>query len=365
MNKEFQKHKRSDTVKWIAVFLVLCILGVSVSAALTKGFTDANPYGWFNKKPAEIQNPEAPTGGVVSGEIVENGVLLSAKAAADGDVVLVATVNPEYAGNPRVIWSLESTDPEDEPTSPSIENAVRLTVDPNNPLRATVTKLANFNRQISVVVAAEENPLIKAICVLDCMRNITAVDFSSRSEGYYYYDEDYEEYRWSLRGKTDNVYDYTMDETGLHSFEKKYFLKGMSTVNTGTVDDSVVSTFSVNMTNDFKSALTAAGVIYTEGNYSPDCFNLSQHRFEFRFNKTMLSALVGESAINDPAVYTKIRVVMNTLSSQNKAVLVYSATRNYTYSGLFSSESFNVIFNASSLGLPVESVALNQSNIVL
>lgn len=50
MRNELQKHKKSDKIKWIATALAVVMLGVGVTAAITKGFKDWNPYGWFDKK---------------------------------------------------------------------------------------------------------------------------------------------------------------------------------------------------------------------------------------------------------------------------------------------------------------------------
>lgn len=50
MNNELKKHKRSDTVKWVIVFVCIALLTVAVTAALTRGFTDPNPYGWLDKQ---------------------------------------------------------------------------------------------------------------------------------------------------------------------------------------------------------------------------------------------------------------------------------------------------------------------------
>lgn len=49
MKKELQRHKRNDTIKWIAIFLAVLLLAVAITAAITKGFSDWNPYGWFDK----------------------------------------------------------------------------------------------------------------------------------------------------------------------------------------------------------------------------------------------------------------------------------------------------------------------------
>lgn len=50
MNRDLQKHKQSDCIKWIAVFLAVILLATGVAAALTQGFRDANPYCWFGHK---------------------------------------------------------------------------------------------------------------------------------------------------------------------------------------------------------------------------------------------------------------------------------------------------------------------------
>lgn len=49
MKNELQKHKKSDGVKWFAVFLAVILLAVAITAASTQGFTNWNSYGWFDK----------------------------------------------------------------------------------------------------------------------------------------------------------------------------------------------------------------------------------------------------------------------------------------------------------------------------
>ena len=56
MSKKCYSKKTSAVKTGILVFAIL-ILGTGVAMAITKGFTDWNPYGWFNKQPVE-QEPE-------------------------------------------------------------------------------------------------------------------------------------------------------------------------------------------------------------------------------------------------------------------------------------------------------------------
>ena len=55
MRGELRRHKRSDAVKWVIVFAAIIVLGVAVAAAITNGFTEWNPYGWFEKLTAVVR----------------------------------------------------------------------------------------------------------------------------------------------------------------------------------------------------------------------------------------------------------------------------------------------------------------------
>ena len=49
-NYSLSKHAKGDRVKWIITFVAIILLAVGVAAALTVGFTNANPYGWLDKR---------------------------------------------------------------------------------------------------------------------------------------------------------------------------------------------------------------------------------------------------------------------------------------------------------------------------
>lgn len=51
----FDKHVFSDKIKWVATVLAFLLLAVFVAAACTQGFTNANPWGWFDKKEKDEQ----------------------------------------------------------------------------------------------------------------------------------------------------------------------------------------------------------------------------------------------------------------------------------------------------------------------
>lgn len=49
------KHAKGDRVKWIITFVSIILLAVGVAAALTVGFTNANPYGWLDEPQEAIE----------------------------------------------------------------------------------------------------------------------------------------------------------------------------------------------------------------------------------------------------------------------------------------------------------------------
>lgn len=50
------KRKKTNPIVWVAIFLSIALLAVAVSAALTQGFTNADPYGWLEKAKQGIEN---------------------------------------------------------------------------------------------------------------------------------------------------------------------------------------------------------------------------------------------------------------------------------------------------------------------
>lgn len=114
---------KKDTFKWIAVFLAIIILGVAVAAGLTQGFTNANPYGWLDKKETEPEESNEETPIEVQAysieDIEENGLAFEFGPifAMGGDAVsasenpyttqtVYAYIQPSTANDKFVTWSL-------------------------------------------------------------------------------------------------------------------------------------------------------------------------------------------------------------------------------------------------------------------
>lgn len=116
---EFNKHKKSDAVKWVVVFVAIILLAVSVAAAITRGFTTANPWGWLDKpdteqtvKPDDTNKPDEPEEPAVNWADVytfesqfENGVqhlsitgFVASPNMARANIVIPAKIGEAFVG---------------------------------------------------------------------------------------------------------------------------------------------------------------------------------------------------------------------------------------------------------------------------
>lgn len=60
MKNELQQHKKSDSVKWIVVFILIAILAISMVGLMVKTSTDLSPSEWFAGNKEETPSVEEP-----------------------------------------------------------------------------------------------------------------------------------------------------------------------------------------------------------------------------------------------------------------------------------------------------------------
>lgn len=184
MKNDFQRHKKSDGIKWIAVTLAIILLATSVMAVITKGFKDWNPYGWFDNN-APVADPN---GGVVddSGNNMQSGTMynlpknmafkstsIMSADSAEG-VNVKATIAPLTANNQKVDWTVAFVNPAATWATGKTANAyVTAVPTADGALTAVVRCLQAFGEQIKIVVTSRENVEIKAECSTDFLQKIT------------------------------------------------------------------------------------------------------------------------------------------------------------------------------------------------
>lgn len=167
-----------DTIKWIAVFACIVVLAVFVLVANTNGFTDFNPYGWFDSK--QETNEDIPLEDSSSLDVeIHNSALMSLSAkrlsadvpvttAVSDGITLTATLSPSNAVDKTVDWSVEFVDPSSSwATGKIASNYVVVMPNADGSTTAVVTAKNAFAAQIKVVVTARANPDATAYCLVD------------------------------------------------------------------------------------------------------------------------------------------------------------------------------------------------------
>lgn len=192
MNNNFLKHEKSDKIKWIIAFAAILLLGVFVLAACTNGFSDANPYGWFEK---ETETEDATQADDTSDEttpvtepaveihntqfmklaatktVSETPALMNTRAATG--ITLTATMVPNTATNKAVDWTVEFVNPSSSWASgKKASDYVSVVPTSDGALTATVSAVSGFGEQIKIVVTARSNPEATAYCLVDYGRRL-------------------------------------------------------------------------------------------------------------------------------------------------------------------------------------------------
>ncbi len=158
------KSSNNAALKGFALTLVILILAVCVMAAMTEGFTNWNPYGWFDKEPAVEQQPDGEETGEESAPIestISNSehVMLAMSAAvtaAEGEYVeqtLTATVTPSTAQEKGVDWTVAWADGSD---SSDLSDYLTITPASDGSNICYVRAYAAFDKDIIITVTTRD-----------------------------------------------------------------------------------------------------------------------------------------------------------------------------------------------------------------
>lgn len=193
MPKQTNNSSNNAALKGFALTLVILILAVCVMAAMTEGFSNWNPYGWFDK-PVEEQQ----TDGEETGEEQQPGgdsmvttiyntehvrLSVSATTAAESNTVsktLTAEVRPATASNQQVDWTIEWSDPE---TVENISDYLVLTPASDGALTATIECLKSFRGKEAVVTVTTREGGFTAVCYVSYAGEPSAISVNNGASG--------------------------------------------------------------------------------------------------------------------------------------------------------------------------------------
>lgn len=180
--------KKNNSFKFIVIFVAIVLLAVSVTAALTNGFTNANPFGWLDFETEEVSGDVS--GDVSSGITDEEGNSLSVGEVYDMpsqlnisnsaiialdrqhigeedeenyvEVILRATVLPVDATNKNVDWTAVWADGSD---SSDLSEYLTVTPESDGSTIASVRCYKAFDKKINVIVTTRDGGFT-AVCVV-------------------------------------------------------------------------------------------------------------------------------------------------------------------------------------------------------
>lgn len=192
---------RKSGIRAFCIILAFLILGTACTAAITKGFTDWNPYGWFDKikepeKPDTPDTPDEPDAPGEKTEAVTDGegnamvsgkvynlsprMLFASTTAENAEtaagITVQATIEPADADNKAVDWAVSFVNPASEWASgKTVTDYVTVTPESDGSLTATVKCLKAFGEQIKITVTSRDNSAATASCTADYYRRLAGI----------------------------------------------------------------------------------------------------------------------------------------------------------------------------------------------
>ncbi len=347
-NYELERHKRSDSKKWIAIVLAVLLLAAAVITVIVMG---VKKNGWFKKaeEPPKTEQP-ADQGGLDVAEIQGNGIklMVARLSASDYDeygvsplaenaYTLTATITPADAANKKVDWTIAFKNASSSwATGKTVTDYATVTPSSDGALTAVVENVAAFGEQIVVKCTSRDNTSAFANCTLEYLQRTTG-------------------YTFNLDGKTYSTTG-TKTNAATPTFATAKNVNAAITVNKSTVytraNTDSATYFTVKPTAALKTAITNAGLTASALKEYSGSNSATVSNF---FDKTW-----GEALYSNNTQKNKLIAALQGFSGNAYEIIVYKSN------GGAQLATFNLTLDTSVIAgqKGVESITLDQTEIV-
>lgn len=340
------------------IAVVLAVVLVLVCGIGSSWFTNGDFSTWFNRwgKGNEELEQGNEEGGVVIGEVEENGIsLMSAKIAsadyaeygvsplAETAYALTATITPSDASNKAVSWSAAWKNSSSAwANGKSVSDYVSIS---SNGLTATVECLQAFGEQIIVTVKSTSNSSASATCTVDYSQKLTSMSNS-------------------IVGSDAGVWQSVQVNEELgdgHNYfvNPQFNFLFINSVQTSahTISDDYTKSVTFTPDSNFLDLCPSAdgqSVTYTDDEIFDEMYGAGN----FVYARTFLNELLGDSVWGTSEFYNAC------VTSYTSAIPVFTAT--ITVEGEYStlSESYDFYINPTYVTVNVTGVSLDKGSIV-
>lgn len=378
---------KKGTLKTIAVVLAFLILGTAVTACITKGFKDWNPYGWFDKeceheygedgictkcggKQSDEQD-DKDSAEVISEsyEVIGHGMKLNVMRStvalnSDEGIATVAETATSYTVTATVLdvnsiandiiqdvkWQMAWANS----NSATVTDYVTMTVDG---MKATFTLKAPFTTQIKVTCTS----------VFDSSKSATlTLDYAKRLSGGFGFTSNGDSYDVGDGGRVVDV-DFYEDWTlgGSNTFSVESFKCTGFSFGTGSCENPIKSiAVTISASDSFLSyfdnlkspynMLHSKATSDTKTFDSASAFKLSQYDI---YDAIWGSFLWGSAAPSNSCVY-KSSIFAGLANTTNQFNLNVVVTPTYG-----DAKTYNVVLNVS-VPISVSSVSLSKTGYI-
>lgn len=381
---------------WTAVLAVLLAIVIAGAAALV-GFLSDGFKNWdkFKDEEQAEQTDETADGAVISDGVSHGIKLMSARAQFDEDssaggssdtastYVLTATVEPNYAANKAVDWSVAFVEAGSEwATGKTVTDYVTVTPESDGALKATVKCLKAFGEQIKVTVTSRDNADASASCLVDYKQKLAGGTLKINDTSYSYEDLfSAESVDFSI------VTSGTKDFSITNSFTlSDYTIANEAEVFDDTFGFSIEPTSAVDDLKTYLEGLSDTQAIMAKlvsfGGYSGLLAPASSVSFSSTTAIPLINLSLTAASYISPAFFDVVFTASDYVSSPDQRILT-NRIKSYVmehpdvsfftlkgdpdaaaYSEEFAEISVPIYFDCSEMSLSVESVGISDGSII-